>query len=418
MAMDKSTMGLIAQANPQLARLLDQQEAQKAQQARMQPTNYGNDAMGRFLTAASGASRAMTEGGRNAANVVMGREAPVGPREQQALQALQTQQEITGVMSQPASQGVGRVQQLRDKASKLRATGNFNAIVMAEQLDAQADELAYKQGMLAVNSLKAQSNKQSSKGISSTEGEHFRDEQGNIFATVLTTNKDTGAVDVKYVNLTGGPEYDGTSKLVPVIKSGEFSGMSPLEAADLKAIREGDVELAKNFMGLKTEAAQNFSTAKSVHSGLIRVLEMTKQAAEQGLLEGGIQASLQNAYYQLFGKRPKTLAELNMLFGESTFQRLKPLFGGNISNGERESVQDLYMSVGKSGVTNVGILEQLIGKANGAMFNYNVLMTADSYKDWINKLVEDTKFSEGASNKPTVKRRRYNPETGTFEEIE
>ena len=86
--------GLLAQANPQLARLLDEQERQKAQQARMQGANYGNDAMGRFLSAASGAARSATEGGRTLANNVMGNERGMGAYEQAAVQAQQKQQDL------------------------------------------------------------------------------------------------------------------------------------------------------------------------------------------------------------------------------------------------------------------------------------------------------------------------------------
>lgn len=90
--MDKQIQGLLGQANPQLARLLDEQERQKAQQARMQGANYGNDAMGRFLSAYSGAARSATEGGRELVNNVMGKERGMGVREQAAVQAEQGQE--------------------------------------------------------------------------------------------------------------------------------------------------------------------------------------------------------------------------------------------------------------------------------------------------------------------------------------
>ena len=84
--------GLLAQANPQLGRILDQEARQKAQQARMQGANYGNDAMGRFLSAYSGAARSATEGGRELANNVMGNQPAMGRNEQMAVQAQQAQE--------------------------------------------------------------------------------------------------------------------------------------------------------------------------------------------------------------------------------------------------------------------------------------------------------------------------------------
>lgn len=85
--MNADIKGLLAQANPQLGRLLDEEARQKAQQARMQGANYGNDAMGRFLSAYSGAARSATEGGRALANNVMGNKPAMGKYEQMAVQA-------------------------------------------------------------------------------------------------------------------------------------------------------------------------------------------------------------------------------------------------------------------------------------------------------------------------------------------
>ena len=90
--MNADIKGLLAQANPQLGRLLDEEARQKAQQARMQGANYGNDAMGRFLSAYSGAARSATEGGRELANSVMGNKPAMGRNEQMAVQAQQAQE--------------------------------------------------------------------------------------------------------------------------------------------------------------------------------------------------------------------------------------------------------------------------------------------------------------------------------------
>lgn len=397
---------------PDQAKLLDDQlRRQKLQQG---VTNYGSDPMGKFLTAASGAQRASEGFGMAAQRAIAGRQK--GPNELGALEREKTQQAIADAMS--VKQGKNRVETLRSQAKALRETGDYNAIMRAEQLDLRADEMSMKLDELNIRRAKVMMDANApgtSQGVSSTEGEHFADDAGNQYATVLVTNKDTGTSKVNYIPLGNAPEYDGNTPLKAVIKSGSYVGMDPLEAADLEAAKAGDVALAKDFNNIKVEAAQNFSTAKSTHSSLVKALEMTKQAAEMGQLEGGIQANLQNVYYNLFGKRPKNLGELNMIFNESTFARLKPLFGGNISNGEREAVQGTYMDVLKGGDVNIGVIEQLIAKANGAMFNYNVLMTSDSYDDWIGKLAQDK--PESNNNKNVVKRRKYNPETGEFEEF-
>jgi hypothetical protein len=391
---------LLSMLDPQQARLLDQQ---------MRDQQVAQRSQGGGML--SGIVQAYTGMG-DLAQRALGSQAP-GANEQAALKQQQTQKVITDAMK--VSNGKNRVETIRKQAQALRDTGDYNAFMKAEQLELQADQLALKLDELNVNRIKAlaTANKSTASGFSSTEGEHFADESGNQYATVLTTNKDTGVSEVNYIPLGNAPEYDGNTKLKAIIKSGSYVGLDPIEASELETKKEGSVVLAKDFNKLKVEAAQNYETAKKTHSSLVQALQMTKDAYEAGQLEGGIQANLQNVYYNLFGKRPKNLGELNMIFNESTFARLKPLFGGNISNGEREAVQGTYMDVLKGGQVNIGVIEQLIGKANGAMTNFNVLMTADSYDDWIGKLTMD----KPKDTTTTVKRRRYNPETGKFEEV-
>lgn len=397
---------LLSSMNPQVARLLDEQMAGNKLAANAPSQGYAG------LMQAAGQSAAMAG---NVGRQALGLQAQPGMNEQAAIQQQQTQKATMDAMN--VAQGKNRVETLRKQAEALRATGNYNAFMKAEQLELQADDLSLKLDQANVERVKAltTANRSTSAGFSSTEGEHFADEAGNMYATVLTTNKDNATSEVNYIPLGNAPEYDGKTKLKAVIKSGSYVGMDPFEASKLEARKEGDVVLAKDFNKLKVESAQNYDTAKSTHSSLIKALQLTKEASEAGQLEGGIQANLQNAYYNLFGKRPKNLGELNMIFNESTFERLKPLFGGNISNGEREAVQGTYTDVLKNGQVNIGVLEQLIGKANGAMTNYNVLMTSDSYDDWINKLTADK--PKASPGEKTTKRRYFELVDGKHVEV-
>jgi hypothetical protein len=389
---------LLSMMDPQQARLMDQQ-------LQTQQNIQRSQGAGMLSGLVQG-----TLGGMQSVQGALGKP-QVGPNElmaQQAQQAQQKQKTISDAMSGPREGN--RVQQLRQIAQRLRSTGTFEAIMKAEQIDAQADELEYKIGDLNLQKAKIQATRgKNSNSVTSTEGEHFRDANGNIYGTVLTTDKSTGSVDVKYVNLTGGPEYDGTSKLVPVIKSGSYSGMTPMEASDLESAKQGKIQTSKDFATMKTDAVEGLRSAKSTYNSLTRALELTIDAMEKGQLEGGIGAAVQNAYYDLFGKRPQNLAELNLLFGETTFERLKPLFGSQISDGERESVQDLYASVRKSGATNVGVLKQLLGNANRAMFNLNVLLSSDTMEDYASKLIANEDVPD-SQTKVMV----YDPITKTY----
>jgi len=95
---------MLSQSNPQLGRMLDEQERQKALQQQLAPTNYGNSGMGMFLTAASGAQKSLGAGASNLVNQVNGAQAPMGMNEQtamqnQAQQAKVAQQEQTNLQN-------------------------------------------------------------------------------------------------------------------------------------------------------------------------------------------------------------------------------------------------------------------------------------------------------------------------------
>lgn len=379
---------LLSSMNPQMARLLDEQMAGQRAAQGVDP-GYG----GIVSSAVQGASM-LGNLGRDA----LGLQRQKGANEQMAIQqqqqmaqAKQKQQEFGQALS--GAQGQDRVAKLRDAAQRLRATGSFEAIMKAEEFDAQADELGLKLGELNVDRLKAIG---TSQGFQTYEGEHFRDPDGNLYATVTSINKDTQEVTTKYTPLTGGPEYDGVSKLVPVMKTGDGIGLTPFEAADLKAIREGKVETAKRFSQLKMDSASSLSTNRSNLRDLQRAAELVKEEMSKGNLQGGVSAAVANAVYKLTGSTPANLAELNNIFGEATYSRLKPLFGGVISEGERKSVEDLYFSIGKSGTVNLALLDRFVKKAESAMFNHNVLLSSDDMKQYVERVTAGgTADSEG-----------------------
>jgi hypothetical protein len=375
---------LLGSMNPQLARLLDEQLA--GQQA-AQGVDQGYQ--GIVSSAVQGATM-LGNIGRDA----FGLQRQLGPNEMQALQTQEKQKALTDAML--GAEGPDRIAKMRDMAQRLRDTGAFEAIMKAEQIDAQADELAYKMGTLQVNRQKAIGN---AKGFQSFEGEHFRDEDGNIYATVTSVNKDTNEVTTKYTPLTGGPEYDGKSKLVPVQKTGGGVGLTAMEYADMVAVREGKVETQKQFSRMKAESAASYRDNQSTVRDLERAVELVKEEMSKGNLQGGISANVANAVYKLTGTMPKNLAELNNIFGEATYSRLKPLFGGVISEGERQSVEDLYFSITKSGQVNLALLDRFLGKAKGALVNHNILLSSDNMDQYTQRLIDGGLVGEEKSSK-------------------
>lgn len=140
--MDKQMQGLLAQANPQLGRILDQEAQQKAQQARMQGANYGNDAMGRFLSAYSGAARSATEGGRELGNAVMGNKPAMGRNEQMAVQAKEKREAELASLREQATNAIYATPALNEEAAS-----NLLMAIQKDPTGKRAEQVINKYGL-------------------------------------------------------------------------------------------------------------------------------------------------------------------------------------------------------------------------------------------------------------------------------
>jgi hypothetical protein len=394
---------LLSQMNPQQARLMDEQ-------MRRQQTQQQSQGAGML----SGLVNAYSNMGRSVQGMVSPDSMPMGANEQQAVRQQEQQGLLRNAYEGPRTGD--RVTQLRDVAKKLRATGSFEAIMKAEQVDMQADQLQLKADELNVNKAKALMGA-SSRGVQTYKGLTMKDAEGNLYQTVIAANKDTGASSTQYVPLGDSPEYNKSTKLTPVVSSGENIGLDPFEAAKNTAKKEGAVVNAKKFNEIKVEAAQNYESATSLAKDLTRTLELIKLETEKGNLQGGVSAQLQDLSYALFGERPANMGELKTIFNENMFQQLKPLFGSQISDGERESVVDTFANIFKSGEVNLRLVDRMLNKTQGAMYNLEVLMQSDDYDQYteylVNKGRTETNRDPETGGDDIVQ--AYNPETGKIQ---
>jgi hypothetical protein len=394
---------LLSQMNPQQARLMDEQ-------MRRQQTQQQSQGAGML----SGLVNAYSNMGRSVQGMVSPDSMPMGANEQQAVRQQEQQGLLRNAYEGPRTGD--RVTQLRTVAKKLRATGSFEALMKAEQVDMQADQLQLKADELNVNRTKALMGA-SSKGMQTYKGMTMKDAEGNLYQTVIAADKDSGASSTKYVPLGDSPEYNKSTKLTPVVSSGENIGLDPFEAAKNTAKKEGAVVNAKKFNEIKVEAAQNYESATSLAKDLTRTLELIKLETEKGNLQGGVSAQLQDLSYALFGERPANMGELKTIFNENMFQQLKPLFGSQISDGERESVVDTFANIFKSGEVNLRLVDRMLNKTQGAMYNLEVLMQSDDYDQYteylVNKGRTETNRDPETGGDDIVQ--AYNPETGKIQ---
>lgn len=101
---------------------------------------------------------------------------------------------------------------------------------------------------------------------------------------------------------------------------------------------------------------------------------------------GGIPERMKTSVQQALGKVPKDKAEFMLLTGELMYQRLKPLFGGVISEGEREAIEKIYPGIDKGAQANEAILAQLKRYYDMALRRAALYNKSSSFSDY-NKMM-------------------------------
>ena len=377
---------LLSMMDPQQARLLDQQlrDQQVAQRSQ------GGGMLSGIVQAYTGMG--------DLAQRALGSQAP-GANEQNALKKqqmfqdqqqkqAQKKQQVAGIMQ--SAQGENRIEKLKDTANRLRATGTYENLMLAEQLDDKAANMQLEQDKLQVQRGKVEAT--AAGGGSATDGHLMKDKAGNFYQTFNYKDK-LGTPSVKYVPIGGSPEYNEETILVPVSKSGDTVGMTAQEIVEAEVKAKGEIKNKGQFIEWKQGVFEDYSVASTQKNTLSRMIELTKQLAASGDLQGGIPARAQELIYAMTGSRPKNLGELQMLFSMDSLSRLKPLFGGNISDGERIELRETFPNIMAGGQVNLeklSVLERITDNAY-ASANKKLEMTYEEYMDTLSgKKSEET----------------------------
>jgi hypothetical protein len=114
---------------------------------------------------------------------------------------------------------------------------------------------------------------------------------------------------------------------------------------------------------------------------------------------GGIPERLKTGVQQALGKIPKDKAEFMLLTGELMYQRLKPLFGGVISEGERQVIERIYPGIDKGAQANEAILAQLKRYYDMALRRASLYNKSNSFGEY-NAMIGEMLMSP--SNFPTM----------------
>lgn len=199
----------------------------------------------------------------------------------------------------------------------------------------------------------------------------IRDSKGNKFTqySIQDINKPSSAPVLKYVPIGDSPDKPVGAVTIISQRTGAGAFDKPEIAGDVRAEQE--------FADLKVEATAQLPELMSQSRILDDAVAALETMESQGLPE-----VIVNTIRSEFGVQDPDIAEYEMLVGELMFSRLKPLFGGVISEGEREAIVGLYNDMKRGEPANRRILMQLQKKVKETIVKANLMRRADSFDDY------------------------------------
>lgn len=199
----------------------------------------------------------------------------------------------------------------------------------------------------------------------------IRDSKGNTFLqyTIQDINNPSAKPVVKTVPI-------GNSPAEPVGNTTIVSGTTGAGAFDKPEI-SGNVRKAQEFSDLQVQAANNLPDLQSEARILDDAVAALETMPSQGLPE-----VIVDKFRREFGIQDPDIAEYELLVGELMFSRLKPLFGGVISEGEREAIMGLYNNLKRGNPANKRILMQLHKKIKESIVKANLIRKSNSFDEY------------------------------------
>ena len=218
-----------------------------------------------------------------------------------------------------------------------------------------------------------------------------RDEKGNNFTMIPTLNNKTKEMENKY-----SPIGDAPSNPIgkTVVTGGEFAqtaGEAQRQEIETKGLETREADYQK----LKVAATDSIPSLNSSKDNLDRATALLDSVSTGGPVNlAG--TGLEN----FFGTKSADKAELEIRLGLEMYQSLKPLFGGVISEGEREALDKIFAGLKKGNVANKGILEKLKQELDDGIVKASLYQKADNYEEF--NLAVKQMFPEEAPSKRRV----------------
>jgi len=289
-----------------------------------------------------------------------------------------------------AAQTAAQVQQLKEQAQKKTQGAAFSSYVGATFKNPELTKLA-AEGVLTPNNL--DSFIQDTSNATMLKGSTFtvRDSRENSFTMIPTLNNKTGELENRY-----SPIGDAPDKPVgkTIITGGEFAQTAD-EDTQRKVEQKGLEQQEAKFQELKVAATDSIPTLNASKNNLDRATALLDSVSTGGPvnLTG---TGLEN----FFGVKSADKAELEIRLGLEMYKSLKPLFGGVISDPEREAIEGIYASLKKGNLANKGILEKLKQELDDGLVKASLYQKADNYEEF--NLAVKQMFPEETTSKRRV----------------
>ena len=199
----------------------------------------------------------------------------------------------------------------------------------------------------------------------------IRDEEGNEFIefSIQDINNPDSDPITKTVPVGSSPNQ-------PVGKTQIISSTTGASAFDKPRI-SGEVRQAQEFSELQVQAANELPNLQSDSRILKDAVASLETMDSQGIPE-----VIENKIRSEFGVQDPDIAQYELLVGELMYSRLKPLFGGVISEGERKAVEALYNNLKRGNPANKRILMQLQKKIEESIVKANLIRKSNSFKEY------------------------------------
>lgn len=294
----------------------------------------------------------------------------------------QGQEDIAKAFTNAATQATARQEQ-RKEAATGRGEGELMALANDTKFDlndqkmrsgflGMADAFEVSRGRAMEIALKArEAKKGKDDDFRKSDEVIIRDSEGNKFTqySIQDINNPAATPVIKYVPIGDAPDQ-------PVGDVTIISQRTGAGAFDKPRIA-GDVREEQEFADLKVEATAQLPELMSQSRILDDAVAALETMESQGLPE-----VIVNTIRSEFGVQDPDIAEYEMLVGELMFSRLKPLFGGVISEGERQAIVGLYNDMKRGKPANRRILMQLQKKVKETIVKANLMRRADSFDDY------------------------------------